>query len=590
MDAIKQTNRVKPRLHEALRNVERVSDISTFVDILEAINSPFGLSIAIKMRYGDFKGVLDTDVNPIDFNDVGQFADAYQSVKLISKYPYLKTGIDRAAVAAEKFIEAERACRETNRRFRLLRDGYRETGDSAVQAIISIAQRKISRLLGDLDLDRIADGFDWGPGASFGVRGEHTSAYNKFSGPLDVTQNCLILGLCCINSTPSWANAVAKSDEVPSLPVTVLPNALKLVAGNEIIFVPKNAKTDRVIAIEPSLNIYVQKGIGTFIRRKLRERAGIDLDDQTTNQRLAQYGSLTGELATIDLSMASDTISRELVRELLPEEWYGLLDSCRCHYGTMKHDNSIVRYEKFSSMGNGFTFELESLIFWALSQATLDQMRHLIPESALRVVSVYGDDLIINVECYEALLEVLAFCGFSANRSKSFGTGVFRESCGKDFFLGTDVRPLFIKERIDNVESIYRLANSIRRYAHRRNHFNGCDRRMAPVWSRLVARLPNRFRLFQSEGFGDEAIIGNFDESTPTVPRDGWEGYYVRVIHRQPFRVAFEREQFGYTTVLQRAGPLTRDGFNGRYDRRSRTFPKMGRVLVRTWYNLGPWV
>lgn len=613
--AVKRPKRVRARLSDRLREIEaQKDDISTFVDILEAINHPKGLSIAIKMRYGDYLGVINTEVDPLHYNDTEDFADAYQSVKLVSKYPYLETKIDRRDVALTKFFEAERACLDTNKRFRALRDGvHSEKLNPSVQAIISMAQRKIAEVLGDVRLDDIAKQFGWGPGATIGVRGVNTSAYNKFSGPLDVTRNALAIGLCCINSSPSWANAILETGEYPSIPVSVLPTALRVTPGSEIIFVPKNAKTDRVIAIEPSLNIYVQKGIGGYIRKRLRDRAGIDLDYQDRNQSLAQYGSRTGDLATIDLSMASDTISREVVRELLSDEWFELLSTVVSRSGTIKHTGERVIFQKFSSMGNGFTFELESLIFWALSQATMENSRAVKPDNVLSTVSVFGDDLIVPSYCFDELVEVLSFCGFTTNSSKSFKTGPFRESCGKDFFLGTNVRPFFIKEKLNNAESIIRLANAIRRYAHRRNGCYGCDARFRDVHSRLIQRLPKDLRGCKiSEGYGDVGILANLDEAVPTKPRDGWEGMLCRAIVRVPYRVQFKLEQFGYTTVLFRAvstgkklelppqienllgGEVTtgsdRLTTDGRFDPRDRTFPKMATLLVREWYNLGPWL
>lgn len=612
--AIRHTNRARrPRLIDEL-HLSSDRTISVFIDILEALDSPFGLSQVIRMRHGDYVGIVNAEVDPMHFNDANDFADAYQSVKLMSKYPYFDTGIDRSMVALESFKAAEQACLETNRRFRMLRDGFGlKDQNPAVQAVISIAARKISRILGEVDLSRIAKQFGWGPGASIGVRGLHTSAYNKFKGPLDVTRNCLTMGLICINSVPSWVNAVVKTGEYPSIPVSALPSALKIAAGSEIIFVPKNAKTDRVIAIEPSLNGYVQKGIGRWIRNRLRERAGIDLNDQSVNQSLAQYGSRTNELATIDLSMASDTISKELVRELLPDEWFELLSACRCEQGTIKLTQETVWFQKFSSMGNAFTFELESLIFYALSQACVDQLKGEQPDQ-LHAVSVYGDDIVVPSYAVSLLLEVLNFCGFKANKSKTYSSGPFRESCGKDFFRGTIVRPIFIKDRISNVESAFKVANSLRRYAHARCAFMGCDGRLWASWDRLTSAIPDKFRFKISEGFGDGGLISNFDEALPTRPKFGWEGYVSRTLKRVPYRTAYKEESFGYTTTLFLArgeretvsyswlndasrridATLYADGGDvpalGQYSPRDRTMPKIGRLLVRSWYNLGPWL
>lgn len=613
-DAIRLPNRAS---QQSLFDRTRVKDETTsfIIDMLEAIDNSFGLSIAIKLRYGAYKDAVTTEINPLWFNDAEDFADAYQSVKLLSKYPYLETGINKEEAALKSFREAESACLATNQRLRQMREGSGLGLDPAVQAVISIAVRKISHILGRADLDSISKQFGWGPGAAIGVRGMHTSAYNKFSGPLDVTRNCLAMGLTCINMSPSWANSVAKSDEYPSVPVCVLPDALRVVTGSEIIFVPKNAKTHRVIAIEPSLNGYVQKGFGRYIRKRLRERAGIDLNDQSVNQSLAQHGSRSNELATIDMSMASDTIARELVRELLPEEWYELLATSRCESGTIKLTGETVWFQKFSSMGNAYTFELESLIFYALSQACVDQMKEFAPPSSISTVSVYGDDIIVPVYCVKLLLEVLKFCGFTVNESKSYDDGPFRESCGKDFFLGTNVRPFFLKERIDCVEALFRTANAVRRYAHSRAGFAGCDGRFRRVWARLIHRIPKPFRMYISEGYGDGGLISNFDEACPIRAKHGWDAYRVRVLLRSPYRVVYKQESFGYTThlFLARASsdptPITWIGEDSRllrsevpsdggdvvpsgtYTTRGRTRLKMGHLLVRgTWYNLGPWI
>jgi hypothetical protein len=181
---------------------------------------------------------------------------------------------------------------------------------------------------------------------------------------------------------PMWNHIVCSSTEGPRQPV-------KLVKGNSIITVPKNYKTDRTIAKEPCMNIYIQKGIGRCIRKRLK-RVGIDLDDQKRNQEGARIGSLDGSLATIDLSMASDTVALELVSFLLPNDWWWALEQCRSPVGVLP-SGELVAYQKISSMGNGFTFELESLLFWAICQQVACSN---INETDCRIL-VYGDDIVV---------------------------------------------------------------------------------------------------------------------------------------------------------------------------------------------------
>jgi hypothetical protein len=205
-------------------------------------------------------------------------------------------------------------------------------------------------------------------------------------------------------------------------------------------FVPKNAKTDRAICTEPQLNGMFQLAVGDVIAARLR-RVGIDIRDQTPNQRAARDGSISGETATLDLTSASDTVSLGLCEHLLPPEWYDLLyrlRSCEVEVGGQIH-----RLAKISSMGNGFTFPLETLIFWALSSSVQEIYAH----DAKDRVLVYGDDIVVASRAAVPLIGVLRDLGFVPNPSKSFWTGTFRESCGKDYVSGIDVRPVFSRTR-----------------------------------------------------------------------------------------------------------------------------------------------
>jgi hypothetical protein len=72
-------------------------------------------------------------------------------------------------------------------------------------------------------------------------------------------------------------------------------------------------------------------------------------------------------------------------------------------------------------MGNGFTFELMTLILTSLCR-TLD------PDS-----SVFGDDIIIDSGSSSRLIQLLEEVGFRVNVDKTFTSGPFRESCGANF-------------------------------------------------------------------------------------------------------------------------------------------------------------
>jgi hypothetical protein len=581
--------------------------MSTSFLLFEAVNSPRSLAAWILLKNGEFAQLVNLEINPQNYLEAKAFKDDYLVTKFLSKYPdFRHKDLNPEKAALESFFKYEEACRATNKRFREL-ELDPSKWDPLMLSILQKARRKIKHVLGPVDLDRISDNFGWGPGATTAASGNLTSAYIKFSKRLDVTSNTLIMGHCCVNSTPSWVNCQLQTDEFPSIEASLTRDAFNVVRGNEIVFVPNNAKTPRIIAKEPHVTSYLQKGFGTFIRQRLRNVARIDLKDQSVNQRLALEGSLSGDLCTIDLSGASDTISLELVRFLLPEKWFSMLDQLRSKQGLLK--GSWIAYEKFSSMGNAYTFELESLIFWALCKSVLEYF------GGAQTCNVYGDDIIVPTEHYENVVKIIDFVGFSVNVQKSFSTGVFRESCGKDFFFGADVRPIFLKESVSNVESLFKLANSLRRYSHRRDINHGCDIRLRAAWLHAVSLVPDVFRGFLiPEGYGDVGLLVNFDEACPTLPRNGWGGFIFRGLTRHPVKQGMRDRHAGYTATLfgsrngnhQTGESITGQGkalkefidnhlvneslpLLGHHDLRRMTLPKETRIHTHEWYDLGSW-
>lgn len=206
---------------------------------------------------------------------------------------------------------------------------------------------------------------------------------------------------------------------------------MKTTHTNRVVLVPKNWKTDRTIACEPEGNLPLQLAFDSYAKRRLR-LFGINLSDQSANQRLAKYASIHNNYVTVDFSAASDTISFNTVSLLFPEDWFKYLWDVRtpCYRGVFGNGT----YAKFSSMGNGSTFTIETLIFAAACHAVGSQN-----------FLVYGDDVIIEKEYYEDFLALTRFLGFTVNVSKTFTSGPFRESCGGDYFNGSDVTPVYIR-------------------------------------------------------------------------------------------------------------------------------------------------
>jgi hypothetical protein len=509
----------------------------------ECLDSPFGLSCAILLNAGEYKQLVEKSVSPDMFADSLEFRDAYAAVNLLRKFPHFCTGIDKQAVAIEKFWESEDNCRATNRYLRQVRGGS-DASESAslVNRILFTASRKILHVLGESPSARWLDLAQFGPGATSHTTGPEVAFYNKYSDNLGVSHRALHWAMLCIAQRPIWcSHLIGVQIDGPTIP---LAGNFDIVNANKVTFVPKDAKTERPIAIEPHLNIFLQKGVGALMRERLLQRAGIDLRrHQSQNAILARFGSISGGLATLDLSSASDTVAFELVRDLLPPDWFALLCDLRSEYGEL--NGSVVRYEKFSSMGNGYTFELESLIFWALAQSVVD-----LEFSGEGVCFAYGDDLIVPSEAFDIVVNSLQLLGFEVNTKKSFSTGYFRESCGRDYHDGLLVRPIFIKDEIDDVQRLLQTANAVRRLAHDRCNRSGCDRRLLKCYRLLVSWIPKPLRLRGPECFGDSVLVSNWDEACPLPANDGWEGWQIRRFVFEPSTRGFSSYRPGLCHVL----------------------------------------
>jgi len=247
-----------------------------------------------------------------------------------------------------------------------------------------------------------------------------------------------------------------------------LPDVQFLEPGAErpsrVVSVPKTLKSPRIIALEPACMQYVQQGLLAAFREAIDSRdtesSLIGWSSQMPNQHLAWQGSLFGDLATLDLSEASDRVSNQHVRGLLRQN--SLLaegvESCRSRKADVP-DHGVVRLAKFASMGSALCFPFESMVFSTIVFVGIELAlkRRLTRRDVLSFVGrvrVYGDDIIVPVNVVHSVLRTLDAFGLRVNLNKSFWTGKFRESCGKEFYDGVDVsvvrvRRLFPVNRTD---------------------------------------------------------------------------------------------------------------------------------------------
>lgn len=441
---------------------------------------------------------------PLDFSSEGAARGSLLLRELFSKYDDGTPSPEKETETWKRFHAAEGLCKETNQ---------------AIPACFRYdpfwvrVRARIRDTLGPFSWEEASKGFAFGPGATTRLTRAEAHAAYKYSGIPESTSGSAVLAECAIRTLPIWEQIVRSSggDSGP---------LVKVVAGNSIITVPKSYKTDRTIAKEPCMNIYIQKGIGRFIRNRLT-RVGVTLNDQTRNQRGALIGSFDGSLATVDLSMASDTVAFELVSFLLPNDWWWALEQARSPVGTLA-SGEVIHYQKFSSMGNGYTFELESLFFWAIAQEVCCRWSN---EKDDRIC-VYGDDIIVPTEHCQSLLRRLGQAGFKPNESKTFDSGPYRESCGKHYFSGQEITPFYIKRPIEKLDRLFLVHNNLYRWGRRTSVEVGAAlselRTLAPaVWRK--PRLP--------DGFGDGAFIGAVDELRLDSHPFGWECWTVSVLH-----------------------------------------------------------
>ncbi len=432
-------------------------------------------SIRNLVRNNDLLGLINFE---LDYRLISG-SSAYhlrQVLAFFQKRADYDLGIDKESVAIEKFRESEVLCKQTNEIIRKVHQGgFCFPPD--VNSVLHTAQRKIASILGDCPtLNDIKPHF--GPGATTQIKKRQASARNKLGQTFACSRDFIPLLEEAMDEIQGW---VFDSEDPDSVQVPVEIHCGKLAS------VPKNAKTNRCIVVEPSLNSFFQLGVGEHMTRRLK-RFGVDLSDQTRNQRMAREGSLTGELATLDLSSASDTVARLLIQDLLPLEWCDLI--FRCSTSVVQYKDEHITLEKVSSMGNGITFPLESLIFYALAVSCCEG-------DEVHNVSVYGDDIIIPTHRYELLCKVLHAVGFIPNREKSFSDGPFRESCGKDYLSGIDIRPAYIKDRVTGADVFVLHNYYVRTYQ--------------PEPASLLASLIDpSIKLYGPDGYGDGHLLGDY--------------------------------------------------------------------------------
>jgi len=463
-----------------------------FQRVLRSIYDELGTPLAQKAKAllddGNLRGLFALKIDPRDYHDSESFWLDNQTVDLVRKLqvPGNRAELDRAAL--DTFFECERGCHLTNIRLnKFLLRVYDTPEDLVINDFVGRCRSFIKKVLGPLPSYLVPK---FGKGSTYNDRGNLITVPDKMSSILTSTH--LALAYRAFVDMSAWGRS--HYDDVSRQTFSFFDP--EIVRGNRFTTVEKDNSKRRGICIEPKLNVCLQLPIGLHIKQRLKNVCLIDLwRNQEKHREWACSASRTGSHATIDLSNASDTISKELVKLLLPACWWELLNDLRSPY-TLLPDGKWCRLEKFSSMGNGFTFELETLIFASILHA-------LGCEVGVDTL-VYGDDMIVPKDKANAAICALRFFGFTPNEKKTFIDGPFRESCGGDYFNGVNVRSHFIEELPTEPVHWFALLNGLLRSSR------GADSREYRFYTsrkRILDCIPTKLRrLTGPEIFGDSVI------------------------------------------------------------------------------------
>lgn len=247
---------------------------------------------------------------------------------------------------------------------------------------------------------------------------------------------------------------------------------------SKLIAVPKTMKGPRLIAAEPVQHQWLQQLVRNQLESRLSStslRSCIFFRSQEVNGSRAVEGSLSGNLATIDLSSASDRLSCWTVERTFRANFTILerLHACRTRWlrnVVDPYQDEYLILKKFAPQGSAVTFPVQSIVYACVAIASVilskgERVTSRSIESASRQVSVFGDDIIVPKDACRYTFSLLHDLGLKVNEDKTFFEGNFRESCGFDAFRGEVVTPPYLAKpgrwtQPNELESFIEIANN----------------------------------------------------------------------------------------------------------------------------------
>jgi hypothetical protein len=308
----------------------------------------------------------------------------------------------------------------------------------------------------------------------------------------------------------------------------------------KVVLVPKTLKTPRVIAVEPVCMQYMQQAIADWIRPVIElhcpyTKGRVNFTRQDVNARLAFIGSKENSYATLDLSDASDRVSCKRVARMLRSTpvLRRYVFACRSTRAILP-DGGISTLRKFASMGSALCFPIEAMAFFIAIVSSRIRRAGVrpTPGSVARFsesVFVYGDDLIVPNDEAPTVVEDLETFGFKVNTAKSFWTGKFRESCGRDYYDGVDVTPVYFRRKCpDHRADVHGLVSAVSfaNQIYLKGYWKTA-RVIRQVVERLLGPMPSVARTSQVLGWHSFSNAESFHSWDKHLQRPRLRGYVV---------------------------------------------------------------
>lgn len=208
--------------------------------------------------------------------------------------------------------------------------------------------------------------------------------------------------------------------------------------------VPKSYKNGRIIAPEHAYIGAKLQPVREAMVRALSSSIYKDrfvVEDQTENEELCRIGSIDGSYATIDLTGASDSLSKALMFRILPIVITRITSKYLARY--LKAGEEEIRCGIYATSGNPITFVTLGCVCLAIC-ILAEQIHTALTKEKVKPSHIFGDDCCVDARIYDLVCDIMSRLGLVVNLSKSYTVNsTYRESCGTEYSQGYDLRSTY---------------------------------------------------------------------------------------------------------------------------------------------------